>query len=120
MLHRFVVIYRLMHASARRRLPLAALFGVVLSITEAFGIGLIFPLLLVASDPSKVQTNRYLKAMFEASGARDFEHFLVLIGAVIVTLFVTKNLFAMAVLRWQVRLLAKEECALANELYGYY
>lgn len=120
MFHRLAAIYRVVHASTRRRIPLAAFFGVILSMAEAFGIGLIFPLLLVVSDPGKIQTNRYLKSLFDYSGARDFEHFVMLTGVLVVSLFVAKNVLSIAVMRWQVRFLAREERMLANELYAHY
>lgn len=69
----------------------------VVSVLEAFGIGLIGPFLALASEPSSIYQDDRLLTLYRASGLSDEGQFVALSGVVIVLLFCIKSLVSWVV-----------------------
>lgn len=97
----------------------AALIGVLVlagALVETVGIGAIFPLMALLMDPSLVNGDPRLAALYQISGAASVERF-VLAGAIALLVFyVAKNLFLAWLYRLQTRFSTDTEARIGADL----
>lgn len=80
----------------KRRLLLLSFGAIIAGLLEVAGLALIFPLIAVVSDPSMVESNKYLLMVYEFMGFDSPEHMLYFIAISIGAVFILKNLYMIA------------------------
>jgi ABC-type multidrug transport system fused ATPase/permease subunit len=81
--------------STRERVKLYLQFAllIVLAFVDVLGIASILPFMAVVSDPTVIQTNRWLKQGYDYFGFQHLQTFLFFLGMVALCLLVFGNLF---------------------------
>ena len=108
--------------SAREKLHLYLLFAalVIVAGVDIVGIASIMPFMAVVSDPSVIETNRWLKLIYDFFGFTSVDSFLFFLGMMVFGLLVfgnaAKALTNWATLRYDNRLYA----SLSHRLLGSY
>lgn len=74
----------------RRSMFLLALF-LVMSFFQVVGVAAVFPFVNVVMDPSLVETNSFLRFLYDGVGFTSFTHFIVFLGISILLLIVLSN-----------------------------
>lgn len=79
--------------------------SLVLSLAEAFSIGIIIPIIGLFMSPERIQQSAALRWLSQATGARDYMTFLVILMAVAFALFIFKFFYSAAMLYQQQNIL---------------
>ncbi|MGL5583225.1 MAG: ABC transporter ATP-binding protein [Cetobacterium sp.] len=82
--------------SDRKVIGVSIIFSLVVSITEVFGITMLFPFMGVMSDPSNIQKNKYLKYFYENILESDYKKFILYFGLGLIGIFIFKNIVSLA------------------------
>lgn len=90
------------------------------ALAEAFGIGLLMPLMAIIGNPASIGENRYLSAAYAFTGAKSPDAFIVSISLVLIFVYVAKNLFLGFVSYRQNRFLFQNEAELTTRLVNAY
>ena len=72
----------------KKVLLLLLLFSILISIVETVGIGIIMPFISVASDFTKIDTNRYLAFFYHLFGFKTYLNFVVTFGILLVIFYI--------------------------------
>ena len=72
----------------KKVLLLLLLFSILISIVETVGIGVIMPFISVASDFTKLDTNRYLAFFYHLFGFKTHLNFVVAFGVLLVIFYI--------------------------------
>ncbi|MGL5351144.1 MAG: ABC transporter ATP-binding protein [Cetobacterium sp.] len=81
--------------SDRKVIGISIVFSLVVSITEVFGITMLFPFMGVVSNPSNIQENKYLKYFYENIVESDYKKFILYFGLGIIGVFIFKNIISL-------------------------
>ena len=73
-------IFDILDRRERRNLVILIGLMLVMGAVDVIGVASVLPFLAVVSDPSAVETNRYLSTLYELSGVTEVWSFLVLLG----------------------------------------
>ncbi len=110
----------LLDKKTRRRLPLLILSFSIVAGFEALSIGLIFPLMLAMIDPDAIQRVQWLGQIAKVLGTSDQQGLVVALGIAIGVIFITKNICAALLVRWQFRILFAAEADVGVRLFVEY
>ena len=87
---------------------------------EMVGIGLIFPIITVISDPQYVEKAGYLNRAYLMSGTEDVTEFLFYLCAILIAVFILKNLFQLFVHYRLSKFVWSNRARLAGDFVGNY
>ena len=118
MLKAIGIAYNLLDAATRRRLPVAAGLGLMVSILEAVGIGLLYPFLLGASDSGAIP--EWARLLGRGLGIEGGARLFAAIGLAAGAMLALKNVVAIAVSYWQAYFLYEAEGRLSVRLVRAY
>lgn len=96
------------------------LFLVLAALAEGIGVGAIFPLLQVISNPDVISSQAWLARAYGILRAPSPERFVVLCSAALLLFFVLKNMFLAWVAVFQSRAVFAKESELGSALLRYY
>ncbi|MFD2206867.1 ABC transporter ATP-binding protein [Kiloniella antarctica] len=120
MISEFRNLYNLLDLSTRRRLPVSAFFGVLISIFEMLGLSMVMPFLVIVAEPDNSERFGWLIAIVSPFGAETKEEVLLYIGVGMAGMFMLKNVLVIFVSWWQTRFLAEGESKLSINLVRRY
>ena len=107
-------------AREKRTLAILTFAIIVMAFMEVVGVGAIGPFMAVASDPSVVQENAILKALYEAGGFTQTRSFIVALGIVFFLIIVLTNVFITTVMYWVFRWSSMRAYSLGRRLMSQY
>lgn len=105
-----------------RRWKLAAFLalGLVAGIIELVGVGLVYPLLIIALSPESLASHPFFARVFGTVGAGGSHRFFVIMAAIVAAIMVMKNVY-MGFFNWlQQRTLARWKTRLSARLMRLY
>lgn len=68
------------------------IFSLLASITEVFGISILFPFMGVLTSPENIYSNKYSKYIYENFFKEDYRKFIIYFGITIILIFILKNI----------------------------
>jgi ABC-type multidrug transport system fused ATPase/permease subunit len=100
----------------------AGLLGLALlgAFAEAVGIGAVFPLLSLLSQPEAMLADERVRSVIAWTGAASYEQFVLLATAVLMLVFVVKNVFLGALYYAQTRFVCLAEARIGTDLLSSY
>lgn len=113
----------LITSTERKRAGLLLIMIIILALLETLGVGSILPFISVLSNPSLVQTNDILKAIYQASGIfgiKTNEEFLFALGALVYLLFAISVIFKFFTNYLQIRFIYMQEYNIGKRLIEGY
>lgn len=113
-------INKILDADQKRKsiIMIALLF--INAIFDVFGLVAIFPLINAALNPQAIQTEWYLKYPYDYFGVQDTIGFLLIMSAIIFTIFVIKNLLSLFIYYIQSRFSFNISLRLSQKMFQYY
>ena len=96
MLKTFLTLRSILTPSERRQTIMLFVMMLGMAFLETVGVASIMPFIAVLSDPQIIETNRWLSATFEYSGASSTHQFMVLLGIASFLLLITSLAFKAA------------------------
>jgi ATP-binding cassette, subfamily B, bacterial PglK len=75
----------------KSRLVILLIFFMIVSLLEAFGIGLIGPFINLASEPRVIGRNDFVRSVYELTGSIGYNKFIALVGLLIILTFCIKS-----------------------------
>jgi ATP-binding cassette, subfamily B, bacterial PglK len=103
----------------RRKIPVWIASFALIAIMEAFGIGLVFPFVLSLINPHMLEQMTAIRWIRGALGF-DQVNLVIGLGLAIGLLHVSKNVFSIALVHWQLNSLYKAEADIGVRLYQRY
>lgn len=106
----------------RERLKATVLLGlmVVNAFAQTLGVASVMPFLSVLADPAVIETNRWLKSVYDGLGFKDIQSFLFFLGGAAFILIIAGNAIQ-AVTQWAtVRFAHMRQYALSRRLMADY
>jgi ABC-type bacteriocin/lantibiotic exporter with double-glycine peptidase domain len=122
-MQKFKKLLFLITSTERKRAGLLLIMIIILALLETLGVGSILPFISVLSNPSLVQTNDVLKAMYQASGIfgiKTNEEFLFALGALVYILFAISVIFKFFTNYLQIRFVYMQEHSIGKRLIEGY
>lgn len=107
-------------ARERRQAGGLLLLAILGAIAETLGIGAIFPFLNLLADPGLLRSNGTLRAIFEWSGARDTERFVLYAAGALLIVYLLKNALVALIYHLQARFVYKLEYRIGIDLLRRY
>lgn len=83
------------------QLAFLAFGSLLLSLSEAFGIGIIIPIMDLFTNPGKIESSAKLKSIYQMSGATDPMSFLSILIVFAIVIFILKAVFSVFILYQQ-------------------
>ena len=110
----------ILDGATRRRLPwLLGSFGVV-AVLDALSIGLVFPVVLAITEPTRAMETPILRSGAAILGSSDSTQFVLALALATACLFLAKNVISALLVRWQFRMLFAAEADVGVRLYKRY
>lgn len=106
--------------SDRKVIGISIIFSLVVSVTEVFGITMLFPFMGVVSDPSNIQKNKYLKYFYENIAMSNYKKFIMYFGIGIILVFIFKNIISLAFNYYSTIVARKLNRKYSNRLFKTY
>ncbi|MFA5317540.1 MAG: ABC transporter transmembrane domain-containing protein, partial [Dehalococcoidales bacterium] len=104
----------------KKSLVLLSIGSVVLSLSEIFSIGIIFPIMLLLSNPEQVHTSKYLSIAYKFTMAQDLRQFFIILISIAILLFIFKSAYSCYVFSKQQRVIGGIYTRLATRLMRDY
>ena len=93
---------------------------IVMSFTELVGIASILPFMTIATDPSAIETNEYIKYFYEYFNFSSISIFLIYLGLFVLFLLGISATISIVTI-WKLSIFANQiGTELADTLYSYY
>ncbi|MDH5694729.1 MAG: ABC transporter ATP-binding protein/permease [Gammaproteobacteria bacterium] len=92
-------LFDLFSSGERRKIYFLFLASVVLGFVEMLGVLSVLPFMAVLTDPSIVESNKYLAFVYQYIEFGDINSFLSFLGMLVLVVILTSNLFA-SLLTW--------------------
>jgi ABC-type bacteriocin/lantibiotic exporter with double-glycine peptidase domain len=86
------------------------------SLLELIGIGAVVPFILLLTKPEMIESNRYIKFIYDIVQPDSFRDFMVIMAGGLIIFFILKNLYTMAVFTAQQMFLKHKYEAMTNNL----
>ncbi len=102
------------------QLLLLVFLFLMISLLDAFGIGLIGPFISLAVDPIMIQRNPLLKIIYENVGTKNTSQFIALLGLVIMVVFYFKSFLYYRIQRYVYRFCYAQQVKLRLRLLHTY
>jgi ABC-type multidrug transport system fused ATPase/permease subunit len=96
------------------------LLALLAALAEALGIAAVFPLLNLLTKPELMFANPRVLAVYEWTGARSHEQFVLLAACVLLLLFVMKNLVLIVIYYAQARFVCDADARIGTDLLTAY
>ncbi|MGL5049811.1 MAG: ABC transporter ATP-binding protein [Fusobacteriaceae bacterium] len=106
--------------SDKKVIGISIIFSLVVSITEVFGITMLFPFMGVVSDPSSIGKNKYLKYAYENIAASSYKNFILYFGVGIIGVFLFKNIVSLAFNHYSTNMARSLNRKYSNRLFKTY
>lgn len=106
--------------SDKKVIGISIIFSLIVSITEVFGITMLFPFMGVVSDPSNIQKNKYLKYFYENITHNNYKKFIMYFGIGIILIFIFKNIISLAFNYYSTKVARKLNRKYSNRLFKTY
>lgn len=97
-----------------------ALLTLAAAAAEALGIGLVFPFIGLLANPDPIMADPRMRAVFEWSGARTVERFVLISAVALIAVYLAKNLYLALLYVIQARFICGLEARLATDLLAAY
>ena len=113
---------KILYVLPAKKITLISLFlaFTLVSVMEAFGIGLIGPFINLATNPDIITQNSWLNAAYLQSGVKNINQFIALIGLLIVVTFCIKAFFSWRIQTYVFIFSFKQQGELINKLIHSY
>jgi ATP-binding cassette, subfamily B, bacterial PglK len=105
---------------SKKDLTLIIFLFIIVSLLDAFGIGLIGPFISLAIKPETIQNNHYASILYGYLGLKSIRQFISLLGLVIVILFCLKSLVYYQIQRHVLRFCYDQQIRLRLRLLHTY
>lgn len=96
------------------------IFSLIVSITEVFGISMLFPFMSVISDASVIEKNRYLNFFYLHIARSDYRRLILIFGIGMIGIFVIKNIITILFNCYTIYIAKKLNRKYANKLFETY
>lgn len=106
--------------SDRKVIGISIIFSLIVSVTEVFGITMLFPFMGVVSNPSNIQKNKYLKYFYENIAMSNYKKFIMYFGIGIILVFIFKNIISLAFNYYSTSVSGKLNRKYSNRLFKTY
>ena len=84
-------VISLLDRKEKRRLLFVSFGSILMALVEVVGVGSIMPFMAVAAKPEVIQTNRYLKYVYDTFGFSSTNSFLIALGVFMLVLLLFSN-----------------------------
>lgn len=120
MFRNLVRVYTLFTPQERRHGLILAAMILIGACFEVLGVGTIFPVVMVLSEPARISDAPLIGHIYRAFGQPPSGRFVagVLLGLVLV--YVLKNIYLAALAYWQGRFAYNKQAALSQRLFAHY
>lgn len=95
-------------------------FSLVVSITEVFGISMLFPFMSVISDANVIQKNKYLTFFYTHIANSEYKRFILIFGIGMIAIFIIKNIITILFNYYTISVAKKLNRKYANKLFKTY
>lgn len=112
-------IFKTLSSRERKLLPLVVVFIAVLSLLEAVGIGMLFPLMQVLTDKDALQRNEFLYVVSGMFSANE-DNLHVYLALLILFVFVSKNIFSVVINSWNYYFCQSISARISVDLFNRY
>ena len=85
-------INRIFDKKDKMIIGVSIIFSLLTSITEVFGISILFPFMGVLTNPENIYSNKYSKYIYENFFKEDYRKFIIYFGVGIILIFILKNI----------------------------
>lgn len=85
-------INRIFDKKDKMIIGVSIIFSLLASITEVFGISILFPFMGVLTNPENIYSNKYSKYIYENFFKEDYRKFIIYFGVGIILIFILKNI----------------------------
>ena len=92
----------------------------LMALMEAFGIGILLPIMDLFMNPDKVHASKVLKRLYKITGAPDNTSFLVIIAVFAIFLFVFKSIYCLIMSYLKLSVIAKLRQRLSTRVLEAY
>ncbi len=113
-------IWSLLSRRERLKLPLLLCMMVLGAFMELAGIGLVMPVIALLAEPALIEQNRLLHGLRSLSGAVSDRQFLLALCVALGVVYVCKNLFLLALTRFQAAFVFSKTAEIGSELFKRY
>jgi ATP-binding cassette, subfamily B, bacterial PglK len=97
-----------------------AVMMLVAAVLESFGIGLVFPLMSIISNPESVQQSKWLSRIYELLQLESEHSLLLIVAGAYWFLLAVKNLFIAGMVKWQYWFFTKKRFETHTRMYIAY
>jgi ATP-binding cassette, subfamily B, bacterial PglK len=113
-------VYRLFTVAERAKLGTLVVLIVVGGFLEVFGVGLLFPYVVILQDPGRIAQMDYVGALYRWMNVGSDQRFLVAISAGLLALFCFKALFTIFLANYQAKFVSDVQTQLGQRLLAHY
>lgn len=85
-------INRIFDKKDKMIIGVSIIFSLLTSITEVFGISVLFPFMGVLTNPENIYSNKYSKYIYKNFFKEDYRKFIIYFGVGIILIFILKNI----------------------------
>ncbi len=101
------------------------LFGVLFfiiftTLIELVGVTIIFPFIQILMDSSSIQTNKYLKLIYDFGGFKDNSSFIIFISVLFIIVYLVKNAFIIVSYNFQYKFTFINQKKMASKMLRCY
>jgi len=101
-----------------KKLTLIIVLGILGSLLEIIGIGLIFPLVVILSQPDSILENDKIAAAYHYLGSPSYPAFVVLVLGILIGVFIFKNAVLFFSNYYRIKTIHRFQSKLAAEIMG--
>jgi ABC-type bacteriocin/lantibiotic exporter with double-glycine peptidase domain len=115
-----VSVYRIFTASERARLGSLVLLIAVAGFLEVFGVGVLFPYVVILQDPGRIAQMPYLGTLYRWLNVGSDQAFIMAMSAGLLGVFCFKALFTVLVANYQLKFVNDLQAQLGRRLLARY
>lgn len=120
MLRNLAKVYALFTAQERRQAGVLAGLIFLGACLEVFGVGAIFPVVMILAEPARIPNAPIVGALYQAFGQPAVDRFVPAILLGLVAVYSLKNLYLAGLAYWQGRFAFNKQAALSQRLFSRY
>jgi len=113
-------IFAIFTPEDRTKIYVLIIFLCVAAIFEVFGMFWIMSFVSIIQSPDIIENNRWPKLAYDLLHASSYNNFVILVGLLILTFYMLKNISVSCIIYWQSNFLARAESELATNLLSNY
>lgn len=119
-LRNFILFTNRFGINGKLQMVILVFGGLMASLLELLGLSAIFPLLNMILQPDYVETSSFVRAVSSVTGLTEHGEITMVIGFIVASLFVAKNMFQVLFLRYEFSVLTKWRIHIVSRLYHIY